>query len=397
MKDLVVVGAGPSGSICAMHAAKLGMDVALIDRKKFPRFKSCGGALSLRTHKNLGPKGLKAINCYADGVMSYSPKHKFAYYEEENMLTLVSRTHWDHQIYLDALDAGVNQIEEKAVKTIEPNDTSITVGLDDGTSISGKYVVIADGTGFRSYKSKLGFTQPYEYMARSVCTEFAINDSEIDEMVGSQRKIRLFFGVVPRGYGWFFEKRGYLNIGIGFSNQFHPDITQFQIFDNFVKTLKNLNVIPTEFDIPTPVAHPLPFKKPFEPTGIGSILLVGDAGGFVSPVTGEGLYYGTTSGRVAAEAICDDLEGNSDHSLVESYDAMWMNDFGEDMIENGLPLANLVYKSKFRMELLIKMMISDEETRRVASRMICGTESYGAARKKIFRRAPLSVMKTLGH
>ncbi|TXT54512.1 MAG: hypothetical protein BAJATHORv1_60008 [Candidatus Thorarchaeota archaeon] len=395
MKDLVIVGAGPAGSVCAMSAAKLGLDVLLVDKTQFPRFKSCGGALSKRTKKNLGPKGIDAINCQSEGLTVFSPSYHEADYEERDSLNLVVRTEWDHAVFLDAQDAGAETLENTMVIDIEPKKTFIRVHLQEKDPVKAKYVVIADGTGLRSYKKKLGFTQPYEYMARTVCAENPVDNQILDDHFDGKRKIQLYFGVVPRGYGWVFPKRGYLNVGIGFSNEEIPDISQLEVFDIFLATMKKRGVVPEEFDGSTRKTHPVPFKKPFDPIGIGNILLVGDAGGFVSPVTGEGLYYGTTAGRIAAETIHQDIEGKLSDDLVSTYKERWMEDFGDDLINKGLSLANLVYKSVRRMELLVKMMASDEETCKAAAEMIMGAKSYGEARSKVYRRAPISVLKSL--
>ncbi|NMC48878.1 MAG: FAD-dependent oxidoreductase, partial [Desulfovibrio sp.] len=44
--DVIVVGAGPAGASAALHAARLGLRVLVLDKKKFPREKTCGDALS---------------------------------------------------------------------------------------------------------------------------------------------------------------------------------------------------------------------------------------------------------------------------------------------------------------------------------------------------------------
>lgn len=42
--DVLIVGAGPSGSTAAFFSAKSGLNVGLFDKKKFPRSKPCGDA-----------------------------------------------------------------------------------------------------------------------------------------------------------------------------------------------------------------------------------------------------------------------------------------------------------------------------------------------------------------
>ncbi|MEM2142716.1 MAG: NAD(P)/FAD-dependent oxidoreductase [Candidatus Thorarchaeota archaeon] len=393
--DLVIVGAGPAGSACAMHAARRGLKVLLVDKAKFPRSKSCGGALSKRTYRNLGPRATRGINCHAHGLVVYSPKMRMVDYEEDDCVDLVVRTEWDHHMLLDAIDAGSESAEGTMVQSVYMGEDSFSVMLSDGNTVSSRYLVLADGTGLRSYKKLLGFHQPYDHMARTVCAEAPVEDSVIDEFLGTKRKLHIFFGVVPRGYGWLFPKRGYLNVGIGFSNTTPPSMTQFEVFDMFVKRLRDRKMIPPDLDLTCRTAHPIPFRRPFQPIGIGRALLVGDAGGFVSPVTGEGLYYGTSSGRLAAEAIAEHMDGNSAKDLVADYTSRWMSDFGADMVGPGLWLANFLYRSPRRMELMVRLMSADEETRRTAARMVMGITRYGEARSVVLRRSPLSLAKSL--
>ncbi|MGY5877100.1 MAG: NAD(P)/FAD-dependent oxidoreductase [Candidatus Thorarchaeota archaeon] len=395
MQDLIVIGGGPCGSVCAMHAAKAGLDVTLVDKAKFPRYKSCGGALSNRTLLNLGPKAKKGINCDVNGLTVYSPKWVESTYKEKALVKFVVRKSWDHQVLYDAMDEGTEFLESTSVKDIEKTSHGATVVLSNGESIQTKYVVIADGTGLKSYKKKFGFTQPYNYMARTVCAEVEIDDVLTSENVGLDRLPRICFGVVHRGYGWLFPKKGYINVGIGFANTSTPNENQFHVFDRFVDTLKEKGLLPSALDLSSRKANAIPFSQPFTPIGIDNILLVGDAGGFVSPVTGEGLYYGTTSGMIAASSVSDDLEGISSSDLVGTYTQRWMKEFGSDLIKYGLQLANLVYKSRMRMELIVRMMAKDKATKMWGSRMIVGLADYQTARNRILRRSPLSVLKSV--
>jgi len=379
-----------------MHAARAGLNVTLIDKAKFPRFKSCGGALSNRTLSNLGPRGRKEVNCACDGVVVYSPSMRVSDYEEEGMGSLVIRTHWDHQLLLDALDAGAEVVEEQAVRTIKMQPNRILVGLRGGDKLSARYVVIADGVGLKPYKKALGFTQPEDYMANTICAEVPVDEERITEIVGPHRKLHIFFGIVSRGYGWFFPKRDYVNVGIGYSKTEAP-ANPFEVFDEFVAMLRERGMLPEGLELRKRIAYPIPYRKPFEPIGVGRVLLAGDAGGFVSPVTGEGLYYGTTAARIAAETIRDDMDNGLEEGLVETYKARWMAAFGEDLINYALPLANMVFKSRKRMELFVKMMTADSKMRTVVSQMIGGIINYREARRKIYRRIPLSFLKSLVH
>ncbi len=395
MKDIVVVGAGPAGSAAALYAARYGLDVTVLDKAKFPRHKSCGGALSFKVLPMIGPKAQKGINCIPKRLVVYSPKLRSAEYVPEHDMHFVVRKEWDHLMLLDAADAGADVREETMVTDVTPSGDGVEVRTRSGDSIEARYVILADGTGLKSYRKKLGFTQPYDHMARTVCAEVPMDDALIDELTGEVRGLHIFFGVVPRGYGWVFPKRGFMNVGIGFGNRRLPDKTQFEVFADFVAMLKKRKMLPEDFDPKTGIPASIPFRRPFEPIGVGRVLLAGDAGGFVSPVTGEGISFGIKTGIHAVEAIRDAMEGKATKDLVSDYTDRWMADFGDDMINYGLPLADFVYASLRRMELIVKMMIADRPIRELMGRAILGTVTYREARKGAFRRAILAAAKSL--
>ena len=57
--DAVIIGGGPSGSACAYWLAKAGWDVAVVERKEFPRAKTCGDGLTPRSVRQLADMGLE--------------------------------------------------------------------------------------------------------------------------------------------------------------------------------------------------------------------------------------------------------------------------------------------------------------------------------------------------
>jgi choline dehydrogenase-like flavoprotein len=58
--DLLVIGGGPAGSAAAYWAAEHGLDVVFVERKRFPREKTCGDGLTPRAVKQLHDMGLAA-------------------------------------------------------------------------------------------------------------------------------------------------------------------------------------------------------------------------------------------------------------------------------------------------------------------------------------------------
>jgi len=56
--DAIIVGAGPSGSSCAVHLSRMGLRVLLVDREHFPRDKVCGDGVSGKSMSMLRELGL---------------------------------------------------------------------------------------------------------------------------------------------------------------------------------------------------------------------------------------------------------------------------------------------------------------------------------------------------
>ena len=72
---------------------------------------------------------------------------------------------------------------------------------------------------------------------------------------------------------------------------------------------------------------------PLNKTYSNRLLLCGDAGGFINPISGEGIYYAMSSGELAAKAVTLALESNkTNEKSLSIYQKMWKNDFGRDIM-----------------------------------------------------------------
>src|SRR5207253_1988626 len=128
------------------------------------------------------------------------------------------------------------------------------------------------------------------------------------------------------GYGWVFPKRDYICVGIGGRVRAGGDIRA--IMRSFVEASRRAKLIPSDLDISNPdygldpagAVHKMPTLTK------GRTILIGDAGGFVSGSTGEGIYPGMVSGAIAAEVVHDALRrGSSD---VSSFNERWRVELG---------------------------------------------------------------------
>src|SRR5579872_2913254 len=148
--DVAVAGAGPAGASCALHLARLGYAVALIDAKTFPRPKLCGEYLNagaVRELREIGAGGeLAPLALPLDGMRlhAHGERADFAFGSESWSLP---RVVLDDRLRQRALNAGATPILG-TVRSIEDRGTSVDVavhGRHDPRCIRARYVIGADG------------------------------------------------------------------------------------------------------------------------------------------------------------------------------------------------------------------------------------------------------------
>jgi flavin-dependent dehydrogenase len=125
------------------------------------------------------------------------------------------------------------------------------------------------------------------------------------------------------------------------------------------------------------------------------LLRAGDAGGFINPLSGEGLYYTITSGELAAETITEALEKNSTtEEFLSKYQTVWQKDFGKDIdlilkvVKRGsMEYAERVFKIAFCNPILTDLMMG----------VITGQTSVKQNKWKMMRRFLYSSFKNRLH
>jgi len=283
------------------------MRVALLDKAIFPRNKLCGGMLSERTEKVYR-------SIFGD---SWQDVHEFSctgakFYYRERLLNEVSnyrkiyfanRTLLDHHLVHLACARGATLMEKNCASSLEMD--SGTVRLTNGSAIRGNFIIGADGVSSIVAKN-IGFSIKNRKLAAGLEIEFPRQGNMADL---SQPEI--YFGFVRWGYSWVLPKKDTLTIGIAGLPQKNRGLKEsFQIF------LKQVcSHVP---DIKWQ-GHPVPFCNFMLRPGRANILLVGDAAGFVEPVTGEGIAFAMQSAGYAAQAILDAAQSGDPQSALRHY------------------------------------------------------------------------------
>ncbi|MFX0023143.1 MAG: geranylgeranyl reductase family protein [Candidatus Hermodarchaeota archaeon] len=310
MYDVIISGAGPAGSKCAEVFAKSGFKVALIEKDTNWR-KPCGGAVNSRIYKYY-PQ-LRKYNFHRiNKINIYSAEYfKFGYRwnKEIDYSINVDRLEFDNVLRNIAIDAGAELFDKNvSYDFIIKNNQRIGVKTKSpsGTQeYEGKIIIIADGMSSKlAIKSGLRNKWKIEeiILAKSAILE-GKNNIDIDT-------ISLFFKSF-KGYAWLFpleDKK--FNIGIGTMGEDNLKYNLNQIFNEFKNDPKIKQFLPeNNYKKIWEGACPLPGLGIAEKSLYGdNMMLIGDAAGFVNPISGEGICPSIASGKVAAETGINALE-----------------------------------------------------------------------------------------
>lgn len=320
--DVLVVGAGPSGSLAAKEAALHGAKVVLIDRKsEIGSPKRCAEGASKQGLIDLGIKpDPRWIARESTGVRLVAPDGTSVYLDNDTIQLpesgyILERKVFDKHMAMDAARAGAEIMIKTNATSLERVDDGIIItanSMGKEIQIHANIVIAADGPESRVGRwAGLKCNTPAEYMES--CVQFEMAGVEME----NNNDIALFFGsAAPGGYVWIFPKgEDIANVGIGVLKS-KTDKTAYEHLIEFIKTCpETKNAQPVEMNVGgDPVAGIMEER-------VGdNIIVVGDAAGFVNPLTGGGinnaLESGAYAGIVAAHAI---EEGDYSKKYLKEY------------------------------------------------------------------------------
>jgi geranylgeranyl reductase family protein len=295
--DVVVAGAGPAGSATAIHLARRGARVLLVDRSRFPRDKPCGGGLTGRALKQIPVDPSPVVERDVDRFeLRLRYGSRFARTHREPLIRMTQRRRLDMFLAEHAERAGAAFRQEARVVAVEPDETGVTLRID-GVRVRAEAVVGADGANGVVARA----VGDGEGIVRGVALEGNVPLAALGRDLERTAVIEL--ATVPGGYGWVFPKGDHANLGVGGWGSEAP-----RLRDHLVRLAREHGVRPGAL---TEVrGHRLPMRRLGTPPAAGRVLLVGDAAGLVDPLSGDGMYEAFVSARLASEAIASgDLDG----------------------------------------------------------------------------------------
>ncbi len=308
--DVIVVGAGPAGSIAAFQLALGGVSVALVDKATFPRDKACGDIVGPRALQVLADLGLAQPSGREVGdIVVVGPAGRRVRLPCGEGLTYpghgtaVTRTVFDAMLHDAAVEAGATPVHGQALEPLGIEGRIDGYRLSTGVELRADFVIGADGATSR-VAGDAGLVD-----ARKVLWGFALRtylsvDVELPSIVFWEPERWRGFP----GYGWVFPgPAGGTNVGLGLATAADRKAATKvqQVFPRFIEHLFQEGVL-----APASVSTPPRRLGGWLKMGIvgtipasGRVLLVGDAAGLINPLQGEGIAQAMKSGLSAARVL----------------------------------------------------------------------------------------------
>ncbi len=329
VRDAVVIGGGPAGSMAARRLAERGHDVVLIEEHET-------SGVPVHCTGLLGEDAFDEFDLPRQTILGVASAARFWAGDGGSVLiaservkaAVIDRALFDQDMSRRAIAAGVEvRLGCRAVEMQAATDhVEVKTGL--GASILARACVLACGANYRFHR-QLGLGMPRAYL----------QSAQLETPFPACAHIEVKFGrdVAPKGFAWLvpFQRAGesYARIGLMCGDEGGSR------FEGFVRTVcAEQGIDPGSL---APARRKLLPLGPVTKTYAGRVLAVGDAAGLVKPTTGGGIFYGLISGALAAESLDASLRRDRlAESDLEGYQTRWRQRLGAD-IRIGLAFRRL--------------------------------------------------------
>ena len=333
--DVLIIGAGPAGSTAAKRLADAGYRTLLVDKARFPRHKTCASWINrlaferfswLEAHRD------KLVDSPFFGIRFFDGNlgRRADWTERQPSGYLSLRSKFDNALKDIAVRAGAEFREGSGLAALEIREDGVTIRLDTGEEFSGRALIGADGahsrvahlaglrTGWSKNEYVLCANEDLPYPAAEIARHYSARPPLL---------VALRFDGLT-GYGWIFPKREHICTGIG--GRLSEGERIQDLYTKFFRTAQERDLLPADVS-PKDVYYDL------DPAGAvnkggplvrGLVVLVGDAGGFVSGTTGEGIYPAMESARLAAELIDLGLRRGKLDDELKRFETLWRERLG---------------------------------------------------------------------
>jgi len=333
--DVVVVGAGPGGSMASKTAAAAGLKVVMLEkRQEIGDPVRCAEGVGKRVFCQMVKPEPDWIAAEVKGARIYAPDGSSIVMSEDKggseVGYVLERKVFDRGLAMEAARAGAKVMVKTRALGLRMKDgvpcgvSALRIG--EPLQIEAPLIIGADGV-----ESKVGrwagidTTLPLKDI--ETCAQFLVSDPKIDDQY-----TEFFLGntIAPAGYAWSFPKGEKLaNVGLGILGSRSKPGEATRLLCAFMKShFPNGKVVEM-------VVGGDPCSGPIESTTADGVMLVGDAARQTDPLTGGGILNAMQAGIIAGEVAAKALAaGDLSKAGLKEYEDRWRADIGRHQVRS---------------------------------------------------------------
>lgn len=334
--DIIVVGAGPAGSVAARYAAQQGVSVLMLEKDRDVGYPvRCGEAVSKRSLVKFIEPDRKFICSEINKFSLTAPNGKEVVIEFTDSGYVLERRIFDYELAKMAAAAGTDILTKAYVNGLLFENGAVS-GVKyeyqgEQKEVKGKIVIATDGVESRVGRWA-GLKTHIDFRDMECCTQITASNIPVDV-----NTCYFYFGrdVAPNGYFWVFPKgNNTANIGLGVGGHVGKTKSALSYLNNFMD--KHFPGAP----VLTSIAGGVPCSVTLDKITAPGIMLAGDAARQVNPLSGGGISSGMTAGSIAGRIAGEAVKMNKRDHII-SYEKEWHDTLGKkheiyERIKNGI-------------------------------------------------------------
>jgi geranylgeranyl reductase family protein len=374
-EPIAIIGGGPAGALAAANLARAGLEVIVFD-EKLAWEKPCGGGI---THKALVEWPFlcdaQVERNWVSDCELISPSERRVSFHLDHPIAIFSRCVLNGLLLQKAREAGAKIVHDH-VPGLERVAGRWQVQAST-TRWDAAYVVIAAGA--------------RNHFRRQFSRPFASDDLMVTAgyyIPGQSQLMQIQFLAGLHGYIWIFPRADHFSVGICGKLSGQSTVELRRLLEEWMDK-SGLKFANTRF-----FSHILPSLRAATlrdaaVSGEGWAL-IGDAAGFVDPITGEGLYYAMRSAELLSRALLAEQP--------ESYSELLRNDFLPEL-QIAARVADRFYSGRWMGQAVIERMVQftahSPSFRGLMCDLFAGTQGYVDLRRRLYRSLPAMLAESL--
>ena len=385
--DVVVIGAGPGGSVAARELAKRGRSVLLlVKREKIGYPVRCGEAsTNLSDLESYGPIDEDCIETIINGIYIYGPAGVNIEVPKPGMGLMLNREKFDPLLAHLAENDGVELVTLARAESVsdvmgkEPNGyrtVRVVEGLGDAartSEVRAKMVISAEGV-----EARIGRSLGLKCLQAPTMTCTGV-DIQVEGLLTKPDYLTFWQGhdFINDGYIWSFpkQKSNVSNFGAGF-------LFGGKHERNILETTQEwLDKLFPGSKVNKVVGGLVPVSSTLKSYILDRFALVGDAAHHTNPLTGGGIAAAMRAGRYCANTVHQGLEcGNLSKAFLKNYESTCYLKFG----------STHDFEFKFR-----KFLLNIDRDEQIGLYKVLQGFALSGYKKSAFLKTPLQSAKYL--